>query len=35
VQIVVNDEHRELSKINPSMSSISQIESVRVIELIK
>ena len=35
VQIVVNDEHRELSKVNPSMSSISQIESARVIELIK
>lgn len=35
VQIVVNDEQRELSKINPSMSSISQIESARVIELIK
>lgn len=35
VQIVVNDEHRELSKLNPSMSSISQIESARVIELIK
>ena len=35
VQIVVNDEHRELSKINPSMSSIAQIESERVIKLIK
>ena len=35
VQIIVNDEHRELSKINPSMSSISQIESARVIKLIK
>jgi len=35
VQIVVNDEQRELSKINPSMSSIAQIESERVIKLIK
>jgi heptosyltransferase-3 len=35
VQIVVNDEDRELSKINPSMSLIAQIASARVIKLIK
>lgn len=35
VQIIVNDEHKEGSKIKPSMNSIQQIESTRVIDLIK
>jgi ADP-heptose:LPS heptosyltransferase len=35
VQIVVNDENKEGSKIKPSMNSIQQIESKRVIDLIK
>ena len=35
VQIIVNDENEEGSKINPSMNSIQQIESTRVLNLIK
>jgi ADP-heptose:LPS heptosyltransferase len=35
VQIIVNDENKEGSKIKPSMNSIQQIESTRVINLIK
>ena len=35
VQIIVNDENKEGSKIKPSMNSIGQIESARVIALIK
>ncbi len=35
VQIIINDENREGSRIKPSMNSIEQIESARVINLIK
>jgi heptosyltransferase III len=35
VQIIVNDDNKEGSKIKPSMNSIEQIESIRVINLIK
>lgn len=35
VQIIVNDENKESSKIKPSMNSIQQIESSRIINLIK